>query len=106
MTELWPTANWQQDELMDKAKSFDISKRDVQIELGKQADGHEEPYDGRLSRTVLWGTGGAIPPVYSTQADSAIVTVCAARSARLDAQTAPMYALPLKHMLQRPTANV
>ena len=35
---------------MDKAKSFDIPKRDIQIELGMQADGHEEPYDGRLSR--------------------------------------------------------
>ena len=31
----------------------------------------EEPYDGRLSRTVPRETGGETPPVYSTQPDNA-----------------------------------
>ena len=31
-----------------------------------QADGWQERYDGRLSRTVLWGPGGEIPLGYST----------------------------------------
>jgi hypothetical protein len=53
MTELWPTANWQQDELMDKAKPFDIPKRSTGRAVGMPTAGHEEPYDGRLSRTVL-----------------------------------------------------
>ena len=35
-----------------------------------QEDGWQEPYDGRLSRTVLWGTGGEIPPRYSTSGAS------------------------------------
>ena len=30
-----------------------------------QEDGWQEPYDGRLSRTDLWGRGGEIPPRYS-----------------------------------------
>ncbi len=29
-----------------------------------QEDGWHEPYESRGSRTVLWGTGGEIPPVY------------------------------------------
>ncbi len=28
------------------------------------ANGWHEPYESRGSRTDLWGTGGAIPPVY------------------------------------------
>jgi hypothetical protein len=32
-----------------------------------QENGWQERYDGRLSCTVLWGTGGEIPPVYPTQ---------------------------------------
>jgi hypothetical protein len=31
-----------------------------------QADGWQEPYESRGSRTVAWGTGGEIPPVYPT----------------------------------------
>jgi hypothetical protein len=31
-----------------------------------QADGWQEPYESRGSRTDLWGTGGEIPPVYPT----------------------------------------
>ncbi len=30
-----------------------------------QEKGWQEPYESRGSRTVLWGTGGEIPPVYS-----------------------------------------
>jgi len=29
-----------------------------------QENGWQEPYESRGSRTVLWGTGGEIPPVY------------------------------------------
>jgi len=29
-----------------------------------QEKGWHEPYESRGSRTVLWGTGGEIPPVY------------------------------------------
>jgi hypothetical protein len=29
-----------------------------------QADGWQEPYESRGSRTVAWGTGGEIPLVY------------------------------------------
>jgi hypothetical protein len=29
-----------------------------------QEQGWQEPYESRGSRTVLWGTGGEIPPVY------------------------------------------
>jgi hypothetical protein len=32
-----------------------------------QENGWQEPYESRGSRTVLWGTGGEIPPVYQTQ---------------------------------------
>ena len=32
-----------------------------------QADGWQEPYESRGSRTVAWGTGGEIPPVYPTE---------------------------------------
>ena len=32
-----------------------------------QENGWQEPYESRGSRTVLWGTGGEIPPVYPTQ---------------------------------------
>ena len=32
-----------------------------------QADGWQEPYESRGSRTVAWGTGGEIPPVYPTK---------------------------------------
>jgi hypothetical protein len=31
-----------------------------------QADGWQERYDGRLSRTDLWGRGGEIPLRYPT----------------------------------------
>ena len=31
-----------------------------------QEYGWQEPYESRGSRTVLWGTGGEIPPVYPT----------------------------------------
>ena len=31
-----------------------------------QADGWQEPYESRGSRTIAWGTGGEIPPVYPT----------------------------------------
>ena len=31
-----------------------------------QENGWQEPYESRDSRTVLWGTGGEIPPVYPT----------------------------------------
>jgi hypothetical protein len=31
-----------------------------------QAEGWQEPYESRGSRTVLRGTGGEIPPVYPT----------------------------------------
>jgi hypothetical protein len=31
-----------------------------------QADGWQEPYESRGSRTDLWETGGEIPPVYPT----------------------------------------
>ena len=31
-----------------------------------QADGWQEPYESRGSRTVAWGTGGETPPVYPT----------------------------------------
>ena len=31
-----------------------------------QAEGWQEPYESRGSRTDLWGTGGEIPPGYST----------------------------------------
>ncbi len=31
-----------------------------------QADGWQEPYESRGSRTVAWGTGGEIPLVYPT----------------------------------------
>jgi len=31
-----------------------------------QEKGWQEPYESRGSRTVLWGTGGEIPPVYPT----------------------------------------
>lgn len=33
--------------------------------VSPQEEGWHEPYDGRLSRTILGGTGGEIPPVYS-----------------------------------------
>jgi hypothetical protein len=33
----------------------------------RQENGWQEPYELRGSRTVLGGTGGEIPPVYSTQ---------------------------------------
>ena len=33
---------------------------------GFQENGWQERYDGRLSRTVLRGTGGETPPVYPT----------------------------------------
>ena len=29
-----------------------------------QENGWQEPYESRGSRTVRWGTGGEIPPVY------------------------------------------
>ena len=32
-----------------------------------QEYGWQEPYESRGSRTVLWGTGGEIPPVYPTK---------------------------------------
>ena len=32
-----------------------------------QEKGWHEPYESRGSRTVLWGTGGEIPPVYPAQ---------------------------------------
>ena len=32
-------------------------------------DSLDEPYDRRLSRTVLGGAGGEIPPVYSAYAE-------------------------------------
>ena len=32
-----------------------------------QADGWQEPYESRGSRTDLRGTGGEIPPVYPAQ---------------------------------------
>ena len=31
-----------------------------------QENGWQEPYESRDSRTVLWGTGGEIPLLYST----------------------------------------
>jgi len=37
-----------------------------------QADGWQEPYESRGSRTDLRGTGGEIPPVYPTCATSAL----------------------------------
>jgi hypothetical protein len=33
----------------------------------------DEPYDGRLSSTVLWGTGGEIPSVYPARENLALV---------------------------------
>jgi len=35
-----------------------------------QEDGWHEPYESRGSRTVLWGTGGEIPPVYPANLSS------------------------------------
>ena len=35
---------------------------------------HEEPYDGRLSRTVLREPGGEIPPGYSPYPAAAALT--------------------------------
>ena len=40
-----------------------------------QADGWQEPYESRGSRTDLWGTGGEIPPVYPTCATSALLYI-------------------------------
>jgi hypothetical protein len=34
-----------------------------------QADGWQEPYESRGSRTDLRGTGGEIPPVYPTHSN-------------------------------------
>ncbi len=38
-----------------------------------QENGWQEPYESRDSRTDLWGTGGASPPVYPTGPEAVIV---------------------------------
>jgi len=40
------------------------------LRIGRsQEHGWQEPCDGRLSSTDLWGTGGEIPPGYPTAKD-------------------------------------
>ncbi len=42
-----------------------------------QADGWQEPYESRGSRTDLWGTGGEIPPVYPAAiSQQGLATTC------------------------------
>ncbi len=43
----------------------DFFRRRLEI-VRFQENGWQEPYESRGSRTVLWGTGGEIPPVYPT----------------------------------------
>jgi len=41
-----------------------------------QEYGWQEPYESRGSRTVLWGTGGEIPPVYPTKIKISTHYIC------------------------------
>ena len=43
----------------------DFLRRRLEI-ARSQEEGWQEPYDGRLSRTVLWERGGEIPPRHPT----------------------------------------
>ncbi len=43
----------------------DFFRRRLEI-VRFQENGWQEPYESSGSRTVLWGTGGEIPPVYPT----------------------------------------